>query len=123
MGKNHEGTLKQYILGSEAWYNKEPLKVGREVDDVAFGYYYPNGGTSGEMGMRWYNLGTKWDGNEQVPLIAPRLECYNDAWDALFRFQDVLQAMAEIDNIDITPKQFCQILENCGFVDATPRER
>lgn len=124
MSKDHEGDIKQYVLLSEAWYgdaNLRPLPHPeikpylRKVDNVQFGFYSPDGGTSGEMGMNWYVL----EGDKSA---VPCLECWDDAWHALFQFKDVLMAMAHFDAQDITPKDFCQILDHCGFVDATPRK-
>jgi hypothetical protein len=74
--------------------------------------YSPDGGTSGEMSVRWEKL----DGQ-----LVPYLHCYDDAWSALSMFKDVIDAMAEHDSENITPAQFCQLLDGCGFVDATPR--
>ncbi len=28
----------------------------------------------------------------------------------------------ELDDVDITPEQFCQMLDACGFIDDTPRK-
>ena len=35
--------------------------------------------------------------------------------------RSVIDAMAEVDNQNITPKQFCQLLDKLGFVDGTER--
>ena len=121
--KDHEGDIKQYIHLSRAWYAESNLKGRDMVDEVMFGFYRPEGGTSGEMGMRWMNLGEKWEMGKKIIHAAPQLQCFNDAWHALYQFQDVLAALAELDDIDITPEQFCQLLDQCGFVDATPVKR
>jgi len=121
--KDHEGDIKQYIITSQAWYASTALNTTDHVDDVNFGFYSPRGGTSGEMSVCWHNLGEKWEGGNKVIHVAPRLECYNDAWHALAQFKDVIDAMAEVDDQDITPQEFCHLLERCGFVDATKRER
>lgn len=122
---NHDGDIKQYIILSEAWYGEANLRPQlrpdmkpylRKVDNVEFGFYAPDGGTSGEMGVNWYQLES--DGS---PVLC--LEVFNDAWRALAQFKDVIDALAEVDGQDITPQQFCAILDRCGFVDATPRER
>ncbi len=110
--KDHEGDLKQYILTSETYYHWARDKG--EVDEVMFGFYSPEGGTSGEMAVRWHQLE-----NGKPPV--PRLECFNDGWHALYQFQNVLAAMAEVDREDITPYEFCALLEHCGFIDKTER--
>ncbi len=123
MSKDHEGDIRQYIHVAEAWYAESSLSNKEHiVDEVMFGFYSPDGGTSGEMGMRWINLGEKWEGAKKIAHTAPRLECFNDAWHALYQFQDVLYALAELDDVDITPEQFCQMLDACGFIDDTPRK-
>jgi hypothetical protein len=122
MSKNHEGDVRQYTHLEEAWYAKSSLEGRDFVDEVMFGFYSPDGGTSGEMGMRWINLGTKWRRGHEVPHFAPQLQCFSDAWSALAQFKDVIDALAEVDGEDITPGQFCEILDRCGFIDATPRD-
>ncbi|SRR5258708_25182089 len=112
--KDHDGDIKTYIHVAEAWYAKSNLETADYVDEVEFGFFSPDGGTSGEMGVCWY------EGFGAKP--APRLECYDDAWHALAQFKDVIDAMAEVDEQDITPKEFCQLLDHCGFVDGTPRK-
>ena|SRR5260221_164364 len=113
MGKDHEGDLKQYLLTSEAYY---PWHYDKDVvDEVMFGFYSPDGGTSGEMAIEWHQLQ-----NGKPP--APQLTCFSDAWHALAQFKDVIDAMAEVDDQDITPKEFCQLLDRCGFVDRTQRK-
>jgi hypothetical protein len=117
MMKDHEGDSKQYYILGEAWYASVRLENSEYVHEVMFGYYAPEGGSSGEMGMRWYNLSSR-EGERCIP----RLEVFCDAWHALAQFKDVIDALAEQDDEDITVSQFCQLLERCGFTDATPRE-
>lgn len=113
----HEGMTRGFHWLSQAWYNA-PSLIGREfTDEINFGYFDPashSGGTTGEIMMRWYDLGSAG--------IAPRLEAFDDAWHALFTFQDVLAALAERDGKNITPKQFVELLTSLGFVDLTQRE-
>lgn len=90
------------------------------MDKVIFGFYSPGGGTSGQIYMRWHDLSRPYIEGEVH--IAPRLEVFSDGWHALWQFRDVLEALAELDDVDITPKEFCQLLDEHGFIDATPRE-
>lgn len=118
MSKDHKGDIKQYIHMTEAWFH---TSFGDSInekycDEVMFGFYSPDGGTSGEMGMRWYDLG----GSHGV---TPRLEVFNDAWHSLAQFKDVIDALAELDNTRITAKEFCALLDRHGFTDKTERER
>ena len=112
MGNNHEGCIRGFYNSSEAWYSKMEGAYPHDKE-VMFGWYVPNEGTTGEMGMRWHELG-----NNSVP----RLEVFNDAWNALFTFADVLEALADCDGENITPKQFCELLLSLGFVDITKYE-
>lgn len=112
--KDHTGDIRAFTHLNRSWYSA----YGRDmsvIDQVMFGYYSPEGGTSGEMAMRWYDLGG------DAP--APRLEVYGDAWHALSTFADVVTALAEHDNDDISPAYFCAMLTVCGFVDRTETEK
>lgn len=62
------------------------------------------------MRMVWKNLGRD---------IAAQLQVFDDAWNALTEFSDLLALMAKSE----TPssKQFCEMLKQCGFVDLTER--
>lgn len=79
-----------------------------------FGSYAIAGGTNGEMSVKWHTLSGKY---------VPHLEVFDDAWSVLYSFADVLEAMAEEDNCNINPTEFCTILLRCGFKDLTARER
>jgi hypothetical protein len=112
--KDHTGDIKAYIHTLQAWYAKTALCNTEYVDCVNFGFYSPHGGTSGSMSVKWYPV-------VQNTPPSPRLECFDDGWHTLAQFKDVIDAMAEVDDAAITPQQFCQLLERCGFVDKTPR--
>lgn len=108
--KDHKGDIRSYIHVSRAWYASTALQCERYVDEVQFGFYSLDGGTSGEMGVRWYSLDQR---------LCPRLECFDDAWHTLAQFKDVIDAMGEVDGANITPDAFCLLLEQRGFVDKT----
>lgn len=102
---------------SRAWY-KDVLENQEYIDEVTFGLYCEQGGTTGEMAVRWYELIS----NE----LSPRLECFSDAWYVLSQFKDIIDAMAEFDDRKtkaISPEEFCRLLIKCGFEDLTPTER
>lgn len=105
---------KSYVRLSEAWYYRRELRSPDVTDEVSFGYRHSEGGTLGEMAIQWTCL----DGGK--PALC--LITYNDAWAALATFKDVIDAMAEVDSERITPRQFCAILDQCGFIDETPRK-
>ena len=70
-----------------------------------------NGGTSGEMFIRWEQVGNK---------RHPQLQVFDDAWSALALFGDLLQKMSEVDNHNISEASFVELLKSCGFEDMTP---
>ena len=113
--QKHQGDIRGFIQFSRAWYGPSNLKVIREsnpnfVDDVMFGFYSTDGGTSGEMKIDWSKLAGE---------IVPQLQIFNDGWHALNEFTDVLSKLAEVYDRNITPEQFCAILTECGFKDLT----
>jgi hypothetical protein len=101
----HNNSFRGFVWSNKAWYSHIV-----ELDEVMFGMYSNGGGTTGEMAMRWYELNNK---------FVPKLEAFDDAWDALCQFNDVLQVLAIKNNKNITPKQFVEILKGCGFKDLT----
>lgn len=110
MTTKHDGDYRGFSHVGRAWYASQ-LATERHIDEVMFGLYCPDGGTSGEMAMRWYDLGRD---------KAPRLEAFDDAWSALAQFPDLIAALGEIDGRNITPEDFCRLLIRLGFRDDTP---
>jgi hypothetical protein len=115
--KEHEDHIRGFHHLSKAWYWPACLPLYRKTDEnfdeVTFGFYSLDGGTSGEMSVTWETLNMK---------PVPKLEVFNDAWHALSHLQDVLEEMAKIDDEDISPEQFCELLLKCGFKDLTARK-
>ncbi len=109
--KKHEGNIKAFFHLSKAWYGEANLRNADIKDQVMFGYYTPGEGTTGEMSMRWHQLGGE---------LTPRLDVFNDAWHALSTFTDVIQELGKVDNQHISPDEFCKILLSLGFKDLTP---
>ncbi len=110
----HEGCYKGYTLMSESWYYEANRPTMNCMDEVNFGYFDPEGGTSGEMSMEWHDLNNE---------LVPKLGVYNDGWDALSNFQDLIVELGKLDDINISPKQFCDLLDTLGFKDGTERIR
>jgi hypothetical protein len=113
MERNHEGAKRQFVHLSRAWYGKANLVNFKCTDRIQIGFYSDGGGTSGEFIIEWKPLCGK---------ETPCLHVFDDAWDALYRFSDVLAKMAERDSEDITPREMCKLLVSCGVEDATPEE-
>lgn len=107
----HEGCIRGFYQHSKSWYNKN--KDGF-IEEINFGMMHPDGGTTGEMLVSWHNIG------EKLPVA--KLECYQDGWNALSTFGDLLQRMAEFDGKNIQPEGFVELLTQCGFTDLTETE-
>lgn len=110
MKKNHKGMIKGFTQLSRAWYGPVNLKCLNKIDEITFGFYSLEGGTTGEMSMDWVKLEGK---------IVPELSVFSDAWSALAHFHDLIDLLGEHDDEDPTPEQFCKYLLACGFQDRT----
>lgn len=112
---NEQHYCRAFHHYSRAWYGRYDM-LGRNItDQVMFGVYSRQGGTTGEMAMRWHDLGGG--------TVSPRLEVFDDAWHLLaVSFLDVVQALGSYACQDITPEQFCAILTSLGFEDWTETE-
>ena len=108
MGKNHEGCERGFYRTARAWYGKH---VVRRQPEITFGMYHKDGGTTGEMSVVWEEIADR---------TVPRLMVFDDAWDALASFTDLIQRLGEADDKKITEEEFAAILAECGFKDLTP---
>jgi len=115
MNKNkHEGDIKQFVQLSRAWYAESNLRHSDAKDEVIFGFYSPEGGTSGEMVVRWVKLSGEY---------VPKLTVYSDSYSALSNMHDLIDLLGQHDSEDPTPEEFCNYLLQCGFIDATEETR
>lgn len=97
------------------WWGKEGIKIGDEVDTVMFGLYAmdktkPYNGPLGEMRVEW---------NVLIANVVPRLCVYDDGWEVLATFGDLLEKMARHNDENMAPEEFVKMLKECGFVDTT----
>ncbi len=108
--RDHTNTERAFYWSNRAWYAKANYITNSEI---TFGLYGKegSGGTTGEMVMRWHDLGGKW---------TARLECFEDAWSALASFTDLIQALGQHDSEEIDETGFVNLLKLCGFKDLTP---
>jgi hypothetical protein len=111
MDKTHDRCVRGFSIRSEAWYGKMPLDEDM-LDEIMVGMYHPEGGTTGEFGVRWSMIGGE---------ATPRLEVFNDAWSALVNFTDLLEWMASVDDQHVSPKEFSEALKRIGVKDLTER--
>lgn len=109
--KNHDGDKRQFYHLSKAWYAAANLTNPDILDEITIGFFSPDGGTSGEFVIRWRKLGDS---------FAARLEAFDDSWDALSNFKDLIDKLAELDETNPTPDEIAALLVECGIEDATP---
>jgi hypothetical protein len=99
-----------FVQLSKAYYGANLLRDFQIKDEVTFGFFSPEGGTTGEMTVAWKSLCGK---------IVPELTIFSDAWSALSNFHDLIDLLGQHDNEDPSPGKFCKYLLQCGFVDMT----
>jgi len=95
------------------WCKKAWYASPRISDHINFGLYPKEGGTYGEMTMKWIELE---DGQS-----APKLECFDDTWPILAGFHDVMVALGKAKE-NIIQEEFVNILLQHGFKDMTEYE-
>lgn len=100
-----------YTQYSRSWYGRQ-MCAGGVVDEVTFGLY--EDGCIGEMSMQWKTLGRE---------TVPKLGMFSDCWhllgcDAVRRVLDELSRQGQ----NLSPSEFCRLLDRCGFVDQTETE-
>lgn len=108
MSRDHSGCIRGFHQNSRAWYGCS-VKDG-DIDRFSIGLYHPEGGTTGEMTVKFMPLLGK---------VVPRLHCFDDGWSALSTFTDLIERMGAADDQNITPDDFRKMLLECGFTDLT----
>lgn len=111
--KDNTGCKRGFTQLSRAWYGPANLVNSKYVDKMNIGFYCEDGGTTGEFTIVWERLAGK---------IIPRLMAYDDGWNALFNFGDMLESMADIDGENVSPDEFCKLLVAIGIEDMTKTE-
>lgn len=108
--KDHKDCRRAFHWSSKAWYSKYNPPKNPEIH---FGMYHKDGSTSGEMAMVWNSLENK---------KIPQLCVFDDAWNALSLFTDLIQKLAGFDDENITEEKFIEILKEHNFEDITAYE-
>lgn len=106
----HAGCKRGFTQLSKAWYGSANLARSDYYDEVNIGLHHRKGGSTGEFAVRWELLAGK---------LTPKLTAYDDGWSALFNFSDMLEAMAGVDDENISPDAFCVLLEALGIENMT----
>lgn len=106
---------KAFTITNEAHYFNDNTLEGDCVYEISFGYYSKNGGTIGELFMRWIKIDSK--------LTFPQLQSFDDSWFVLSQFKYLIDKLAEYDDsrIELTfkPDDFVKILLDFGFENRT----
>lgn len=79
--------------------------------ELIYGLYHLNGGTDGELILRWYP--------SRRAALAVQLESFSDTWKTLAAFHDVTEAFSKISNRYPQPSDIKMILFQKGFQDRT----
>ncbi|MCK5602949.1 hypothetical protein KAR91_13790 [Candidatus Pacearchaeota archaeon] len=114
MGKDHKGDVKGFTHLSKSWYGEANLRNSKYTDEIMIGFYSPEGGTSGEFGVRWQQLGGK---------STPQLQVFNDGWHAFAEMPELISRLKELDDMHVTPDDLSKILIDIGFKDLTQLEQ
>ena len=105
MRKAFSITHKQYYFREDRAFMLPDVKY-----EIMIGDYPEEGGTKGEFGVRWTELGGS---------LVPQLEVYDDAWGVLNKMPELISFLAEHDNECISIDEFVEGLQSLGYIDDT----
>jgi len=107
-----KGCKRTYTHLSKAYYGEDNLKFKEDIiDDVVITLFDQEQTLIGEFVISWKKLDR---------VIAPHFGAFDDSWGSFWALYDIFERMAGVSNKNITPEDFCKILEDCGFTDVTP---
>lgn len=114
--KDYSSCVRGFHWVSRAWYGSASLMNElKVVDSITIGFYdVDDGGTIGEFSINWEKLGGE---------TVLRLDAFNDSWGTFAHFADLLGAMAKIDEVNVTPEKFVEILTSFNIADLTKYTR
>lgn len=114
--KDHKGCTRGFHWFSQAFYARGGLSYREDtLDEFMIGMYdVVGGGTTGEFAIRWMKVGGNW---------TPRLEAFNDSWNALALFGDLLKGLSDLDCERPSPQVIYELLISLGIADLTRRTR
>ena len=101
---------REFTRLKRSWYGAVCLKDADYIDQIVFGLYAIDGGTTGEALFRWYNIGGR---------TFASVELCSDVWFLLKEFNEVFEAISIVDSDSATPEEIERILSEHGFADAT----
>lgn len=101
----HKDTERGFHWSSKAWYAKAAECENR----ISVGMYAKEGGTTGELQVRWYEQGRN---------MVPSIEIFDDAWPLFSEFADLFKMLSNADE-SMTEQHFVDMLLAHGFKDMT----
>lgn len=101
-------TCRAFIHFGRAWYARYNNHLDGMIDTVNFGDWHTDG-SGNSAAMTWYAQG-------------PRLEVFSDAWECLAGMPDLIATLGNMNNYNVTPLEFCELLLALGFEDRTPAD-
>ena len=105
-----------FVTHSRSYYSKTSPLHDNAIDEIMFGVYHEEGGTSGEAAIRWYTLGGK---------LALLLEMFDDGMLLLDRASVFMESLRAFCVKERTPtcSEVESILLISGFKDNTATAR
>jgi hypothetical protein len=115
-----EKIYRQYVVLSRAWYGEASLQYMRKegvVDQISVGHYSSGGGTTGEFIIEQHRFNQPRHGQ-----LAVRVCLFDDAWHLLVHEAELFRRIGELPE-GSSFEDVERVLQEVGFVDATPAER
>jgi hypothetical protein len=109
----HKDCFRGFIQVSKAWYGTGIIEDDGLLDSITMGFYDAQGGTTGEFTIDWIKLSGEW---------TPELKVFEDAFDALYEFSDILKELAKLDGTNPHPNIIADLLISLNVKDRTPRQ-
>lgn len=102
---------KEFIQLSRAWYGETCLKDRRNIsDEVTVMVTTDDEGGFSEFTVKWEILQGK---------LCPKVGLFSDAWRLFRLLPDLFDELANRQDQDPTPEEFCDLLQELHFIDAT----
>ena len=108
--KDHSRCKRQFIQLSKAWYGDTKLQESDIIDKITIGFYNEDGGTTGEFVIKWTLI---------CGAATPMICSFDDSWSALLEFKDLLEKLAELDNLSPSPDEIVKVLISLGIENNT----
>jgi len=113
MQSKHKGCCRAFTVRSQEWYAK-CIDDQERLEEITIGMFDSAGGSTGNFTVYWTFIAQQ---------AVPRLEAFDDSWNALWQFKDLLEWMASLDAVGRTPTPeiFIAKLKSLKILDRTTR--